>query len=39
MSAETDILAGKRWRVDHGDALEVLRGLPEGCVDAEGDRR
>jgi hypothetical protein len=25
-----DPLNGARWRVDHGDALDVLRGLPEG---------
>ncbi len=24
-------MAGARWRVDHGDAVEVLRGLPDGC--------
>jgi len=27
-----DPLAGAKWRVDCGDALELLRGLPEGCV-------
>jgi len=29
-----DPLNGARWRVDHGDALDVLRGLPDGCVDS-----
>lgn len=28
-----DPLNGARWRVDHGDALDVLRGLGDGCVD------
>lgn len=36
MTERPDPLSGQRWRVDHGDALEVLRGLPDGCVDAEG---
>jgi hypothetical protein len=24
------VLNGARWEVRHGDALDVLRGLPEG---------
>ena len=24
----------KRWTVEHGDALDVLRGLPDNCVDS-----
>ena len=30
--APADPLAGAKWRVDQGDSLELLRGLPEGCV-------
>jgi hypothetical protein len=26
-----DVLQGARWRVDHGDAADVLCGLPDGC--------
>ena len=29
-----DILDGAQWRVDEGDCLEVLAGLPEASVDA-----
>ena len=28
----TGPLGGAKWRVDQGDALELVRGLPEGCV-------
>lgn len=37
MSAATmaDVLAGRAsWCVEHGDCLDVMRGLPDGCVDA-----
>ncbi len=34
MSDAPDILGGARWRVVHGDCLDVMRGLPDGCVDA-----
>lgn len=30
----TDVLAGRPWRIVQGDALEVLRGLPDGSFDA-----
>lgn len=30
----TDPLGGERWAVRCGDAVEMLRDLPEGCVDA-----
>jgi len=33
-AGDCDVLAGARWDVRHGDALDVLRGLPDGCVDA-----
>jgi hypothetical protein len=33
-AAGADILNGERWRVVHGDCLDVMRGLPDGCVDA-----
>ena len=30
-----EVLDGRsRWAVVHGDALDVMRGLPDGCVDA-----
>ena len=30
----SDILGGERWRVLTGDCLDILRGLPDGSIDA-----
>ncbi|MBT7100433.1 site-specific DNA-methyltransferase, partial [Candidatus Poribacteria bacterium] len=33
MSEAPDPLDGADWKVVNGDALEILRGLPDGCAD------
>ncbi len=30
---DSDVLNGERWRVDEGDCLPWLAGLPDGCAD------
>ncbi len=35
MSEMSDVLEGRaRWAIVLGDCLEVMRQLPDGCVDA-----
>ncbi len=33
MSDTTDILGGKPWLVEQGDCLQLMRQMPDGCVD------
>jgi site-specific DNA-methyltransferase (adenine-specific) len=28
-----DLLSGAPWHVEHGDCIEVLKALPDGCID------